>query len=478
MARRRLRSASWLLLVSVVVVVACGVGPLPSMNREGGRPVLPVRLTMADPSNNSAEIDTFVEAVTAASAGAIEVTVSHAWRQREPNYEVDLIKDVAAGKADLGVAAARAFDSIGVRDFQPLVAPFLIDSFDMQRRVLESDTATTMLSGLRRAGLEGFGYIVGPLRYPIGFTRSLASPSDFDGAVIGIRASRVAEMTFAALGASTRVNPPGDNTGFDGMEGDLGNAREYIDRGVDSVIGNVVLWPRMDVLFANADSFDRLTEQQQAVLTDAARTTLEMSDRSIQGYAAEMLGIVCTIGLNFELATDAQVVELVSAVAPVYAELERDAQVKEAIVAIRSMRGETARTVVPPCPAIEPSAPAKGTPIDGVWTTSFTLDEFLNSSHLMPGEPSGQNWGEFEMILADGRITFSQANDQDPHYTTSGVFTVSGRDVTFRFLSGGMVGETFKFTFSLYQDTLTFERHPTVPVSPTPIVLKPWTKGG
>ena len=233
MDRRRLRSASGLLLSAVVV--ACGLGPLPSMNREGGNPVLPVRLTMADADNTSAEIDTFVEAVSAASAGAIEITVSHGWRQREPNYEVDLIKDVADGKADLGVAAARAFDSIGVHDFQPLVAPFLIDSFDMQRRVLGSDTATTMLSGLRRAGLEGFGYLVGPFRYPIGFTRSLASPSDFDGAVIGIRTSRVAEMTFAALGASTKINPPGDNTGLDGMEGDLGTAREYIDRGVDSV---------------------------------------------------------------------------------------------------------------------------------------------------------------------------------------------------------------------------------------------------
>lgn len=476
MGRRRLRSASWLPLAAVVV--ACGGGPIPSMNREGGNPVLPVRLTLAEADNTSAEIDTFVETVKAESAGAIEITVSHGWRQREPNYEVDLIKDVADGKADLGVAAARAFDSIGIRDFQPLVAPFLIDSYDMQRRVLESETATTMLSGLRRAGLEGFGYIVGPLRYPIGFTRSLASPSDFDGAVIGIRASRVAEMTFAALGASTGINPPGDNTGFDGMEGSLGNAREYIDRGVDSVTGNVVLWPRMDVLFANADSFDRLTEQQQAVLTDAARTTFEMSDRSIQGYEAESLGIVCTIGLNFEMATDAQLVELDIAVAPVYEELERDAQTKGAIAAIRDMRGEAARTVVPPCPAVEPSAPAEPTPIDGVWTTSFTLDEFLNSPQLLPGEPSGQNWGEFEMILADGRITFSQANEQDPPYTTSGVFTVSGRDVTFRFLSGGMAGEAFTFTFSLYQDTLTFERHPTVPASPTPIVLKPWTKGG
>ena len=50
--------------------------------------------------------------------------------------------------------------------------------------------------------------------------------------------------------------------------------------------------------------------------------------------------------------------------------------------------------------------------------------------------------------------------------------------MTFRFLSGGMIGEGFTFTFSLYQDTLTFERHPRVPVSPTPIVLKPWTKRG
>jgi TRAP-type C4-dicarboxylate transport system substrate-binding protein len=436
---------------------------------------------MADANNTSAEIDNFVDAVKAASAGAIEITVTHGWRQGEPNYEVDLIKDVADGKADLGVAGARAFDSIGIRDFQPLVAPFLIDSYDLQRRVLESDTATTMLPGLRQAGLEGLGYLVGPLRRPIGFTRSLASPSDFDGAMIGIRTSRVAEMTFAALGATAVVFPRGDNTGLDGMEGDFGSAREYFDRGVDSLVGNVVLWPRMDVLFADAGSFNTLTEQHRAVLTDAARAAFDMSDSSIRGMGVEQQGILCTIGLNVELATDAHRSELVDAVAPVYAELERDAQTKDAIAAIRDMRDDAAGTeVVPRCPTGEPTpgASAEPTPIDGVWTTSFTLDKFLNSPLLMPGEPSGQNWGDFEMILANGRITFSQANDQDPHYKTSGVFSVSGRDVTFRFLSGGMVGETFTFTFSLYQNTLTFKRHPSVPVSPTPIVLQAWTKSG
>jgi TRAP-type C4-dicarboxylate transport system substrate-binding protein len=472
------RSAVCLLLLGTVA--ACTVGEAPGMNREGGKAVLPVRLTMVDANNSSQELDRFVQAVRTQSAGAIEITVTHGWRQGEPNYEVDLVKDVVAGKADLGVAAARAFDVIEIRSLQALVAPFLIDSHDLQRRVLSSETATSMLSGLRAGGLEGIGYLVGPLRRPIGFTRSLASLSDFDGARIGIRPSRVAEMTFAALGASSAVLPPGDDTGFDGIEGDLLLAREFFDRGVDSMTGNVVLWPRMDVLFANAGRFDGLSAQQQTVLTEAARTALGESDRSIQAMEAERLGILCALGLNVEQATGAHLSELVGAVAPVYAELEREAQTKAAIAAIRDMRGETASPeVVASCPAVEsPDTSARPTAIDGRWTTSHTLEELASSPLLMDaGEINDQNWGEFQMILADGQITFSQSNDLD-RYTTSGAFTVDGGDVTFRFVEGTLAGESFKFRWSLFQRTLTLERHPTMPISPTPFVLKPWTISG
>ena len=36
------------------------------------------------------------------------------WRQGAPSYETGVIGDVKAGKADLGWAGSRAFDSVGV----------------------------------------------------------------------------------------------------------------------------------------------------------------------------------------------------------------------------------------------------------------------------------------------------------------------------------------------------------------------------
>ena len=40
-----------------------------------------------------------------------------------------MIGDVEAGKADLGWAGSRAFDSVGVPSFDALHAPLLIDSY-------------------------------------------------------------------------------------------------------------------------------------------------------------------------------------------------------------------------------------------------------------------------------------------------------------------------------------------------------------
>ena len=42
-----------------------------------------------------------------------------------------LIHAVASGKADLGWAGARIFDAVGIRDFNPLQAPMLVDSYEL-----------------------------------------------------------------------------------------------------------------------------------------------------------------------------------------------------------------------------------------------------------------------------------------------------------------------------------------------------------
>jgi TRAP-type transport system periplasmic protein len=463
-------------VLTTMLVAACA-STATQLDRVGGEAVTPVQLTLAAADSGNVDLDKFVNDVASRTNGSVQITVTYDWRKGEPNYEVDLAKDVAAGKADLGVAALRAFDGIDVDSFQALVAPLLVDSYALERKVLDSETARTMLAGLDDAGLHGIGYLMGPLRRPIGFTRPLRSPADYAGAKVGLRASEVGAAALAAWGAEPVVPLPGDNTGLDGMEGNLTTVREYLDRGVDSLTGNVVLWPRPDVLFANAAHYEKLTDAQRDVLSAAAATALDASDEDVQTTGEETYGILCNLGLSIVTATDADLAALHDAVAPVYADLERDPGTKAAIAAIRELRGSATTEVVAPCPADQASdAPATASPIDGVWTTSFTRDELAASPLLLDsGELNDQNWGDFRMELNQGKVRLTQHNDLD-HYSTSGTFTVDGNDVTLRPTEGGNAGEVFTFRWSLFQDTLSFERHPSMPISPTPIILKPWTR--
>ena len=98
---------------------------------------------------------------------------------------------------------------------QALVAPLLVDDLELQERLLEGPLATRMLDGLDRAGVVGLALTPGPLRRPIGVTRSLAGPKDYRGATIGIKFGDVARTpTFEALGARV-TGYTRDQAGFD-----------------------------------------------------------------------------------------------------------------------------------------------------------------------------------------------------------------------------------------------------------------------
>ena len=55
-----------------------------------------------------------------------------------------------------------------------MLAPFLVDSLELERRVLESPLATRMLEGVEHAGLVGIALLPGPLRSPFGISHLLS----------------------------------------------------------------------------------------------------------------------------------------------------------------------------------------------------------------------------------------------------------------------------------------------------------------
>ena len=175
-------------------------------------------LRLANANGDARELQPFVDAVARRSGGTLRIDVRDRWRGGDPRAEAGIVGDVAAGKAELGWTGARAFHDLGVDDFDALVAPLLIDSYDLEEQVVRDPLAGEMLAGLDAVGVTGVGILPGPLRKPLG-VRPLLRPDDWAGASIALTRSAVARRTLGALGAhGTEIASAGAIDGEDGVD--------------------------------------------------------------------------------------------------------------------------------------------------------------------------------------------------------------------------------------------------------------------
>ena len=65
--------------------------------------------------------------------------------------EVDAIRAIQAGQADLAIVPARAWHDLGVTSFDALIAPLTAESMALQERVLSGDLPARMLAPARRS---------------------------------------------------------------------------------------------------------------------------------------------------------------------------------------------------------------------------------------------------------------------------------------------------------------------------------------
>ena len=183
---------------------AAGEGSDKAGGEESSEPVV---LTLANPDDGPFDLDEYAREVESESGGSLEIEFENTWRAGDADNELGTIEDVRAGKVEMGSVGARTFDLVGVDSLQPLLAPFAIDSYALEREVLESPLATEMLAGVEAAGVVPITLLPGALRRPLGVSRPLVDPSDYRGATIGIRPSELSAQTFEALGRQDRRLP-------------------------------------------------------------------------------------------------------------------------------------------------------------------------------------------------------------------------------------------------------------------------------
>jgi hypothetical protein len=119
-----------------------------------------------------------------------------------------VIRDVSAGKAGLGWAGTRVFDELADPAFTPLLAPMLIDPYELEESVL-SDPIVAPLHSLGELHLQGIGVLPGPLRRSLG-KHPLRGPTDWTDARIawtgGVQTATALRSLGAKVGCAATAN--------------------------------------------------------------------------------------------------------------------------------------------------------------------------------------------------------------------------------------------------------------------------------
>jgi len=412
----------------------------------------------------------FATAVNRLSGGSLRIRIAGNWRASstpsEIDYERGIVRDVRAGKVQLGIVGARVWDKLGVRSFQALVAPFLIDSLALEGRALQAPLARRALAEVEKAGVVGVALLPGRLRRPLGLTRPLLQPRDYRGAKIGIRPGGVAEATFRALGAHAAGYIPGNLTAFDGAELDpLTITQNNYDLGAHALTGNVVFWPKPQTIVMNRHAYDRLTTKQRQVLETAGRAAIAPELRRISRDQRVVLSALCESGLPIATATPRELAALRRAVRPVYARLEHDPGTRRWIAQIRSVHHIKQDALRCPDDVRKESSPLKGN-----FTGSLTRAQILRETGSKA--LAEKLHGSWTARLADGRFEF---RDRDTRADARGTFVVHGNRVKFVFATGvGLKeGQIANYTWSIYRDRLTFK---TIPGRPSVLLGFVWKR--
>jgi TRAP-type C4-dicarboxylate transport system substrate-binding protein len=451
-ARRFTHRALGAVLAALVTTVAACSGS--SSDKAGGdfeRP--PVVLRFASFTGDiQPQLRVFAGEVVRRSEGTLRIEFEREWRGGDPDAERGTIEDVKAGKVDMAWVGARVFDRFGVRSFQALLAPLLVDSYELEARVFEGGIPADMLAGVDDLGVVGIGVLPGPMRKLLGASHPFLGPSDFDDQLVGGAKNKLAARTFQALGATLEALPAGASIErYDATEQHLGAIWSNRDNRDAKYVGaNVNLWPRPLVIFMSKEAFDPLTPEQQAVLREAATTAVPEALASARAEDEEAALQLCRRGLTFAVASESELAALRGALEPVYAEIMADPETRSAIDTITDLKGEVAAPAeAPECTSTEP--PATDLPIpDGTYETTLTKADWLEAgfSDEVFAVP-----GVYKMIFDAGEWTLrAPTNEKGPNDGEVGSYTVFRDQIKVR------IAQDYVITarWSLDGQTLTF----------------------
>lgn len=452
------------IIMAVASLSACSGAS--GSSRAGGDPA-PVTLRIGTddvPGRPAADaIEEFARRVQEISDG--QLLIEPAWQAAglgRDDWDQAVARLVVSGDLDMGLIPARAWDTEGVTSLRALHAPFLVTSEAHVAEVVTSEVAAEMLSGLDQAGVTGLTLVPEGLRQVFAFGEPLLTPADFEGVTVRAPRSDTTAALFEAMGA-TVDDLPGDLF-FQGVTAGTVVAAEssFAFAGslplplTTTVTGNLTLYPKVNSLVINTETFAGLDHSQQQTLREAATDTRDWGVESMAPSADSAIEY-CAAGGTVVTATDEDLAAFRAAAEPVYAELERDAQTRSLIEEIRDLAAQT------PAPErIGTCGPATATtPASPTSTGAFPEGVYRAEMFAAVLREAGVDAGAADDMAGIHTLTFDSGRWVHSVGGTdcAGTYLVeSGRLVVVINGCGGADGVLFSAGWNLDGTRLTFEQ--------------------
>jgi TRAP-type C4-dicarboxylate transport system substrate-binding protein len=435
----------------LLALTLCGTACSQLPDRAGGGVAQDVKvLTFADTAGSRPTyFDQWANEVQRRSGNTLRIDFSDRWRDGDPGYESGAIRDVQDGTVDGAAVGARVLDRLGVTSFQAMLAPLLIDSYELQARVFADGIPQEMLKGVDSLGVVGLGVIPVGMRRVLGVDTSFTNVDAFRKKKIATQDSAVVEASYKALGASPEATAGGVSLdGFDGIEAVVPTmASVHYEQKAHYLAANVNLWPRPWVFLIDKKVYEALTAEQRSALTEAAGPIASQQLQQAAPADDEAMKVLCAADVKISTASESELRALEAAVAPVRRAIA--AQSPESKAWLQKIQDLKLQIAAPPTTAscggqATRPANAKAELPEGTYTRYLTQKEFGSCpGQVEAGPPAGVwklafNKGLLTKSGPDGETqTFTynafrgRFNAHDIDFDIYAAFTVKGKQLRF-----------------------------------------------
>ena len=142
-------------------------------------------------------LEKWAELVLQRTKGRVEFVLA---QERKLGGDKDMIELVGSGALEGAHCSSAMFDGF-TPALNALQLPFLINDYDMLKKVFLADHTMELLSAIKERNLHPLGLIENGYRHIGNNTRPIAKPADLKGLKIRVGENKMHEEIFAALGA-------------------------------------------------------------------------------------------------------------------------------------------------------------------------------------------------------------------------------------------------------------------------------------